>query len=562
MCAYLSIRGWRSPSDKFSPRAVGLLALLLIGLSGSSCQEERRSVDNASTKPAPLSFSDVAVSLGIDYVQSHNARLPLTILETAGSGCAFLDFDQDGQLDVLLIGQPRCALYRQSDGQFEDWTRRAGLFEEGHWAGVAVGDINNDGWPDLFINGYQCGRLYVNQRGRFVDQTKQLGFPDQTQWGTGAAFFDADNDGWLDLICNYYVEFGPTARQYCEVAGERITCPPRFYQAQRSRLYRNVQGRRFEDVTRQAGLSRTFGKTWAALPFDFNADGRMDLYCANDLGPADLWRNEGNFQFVNVAGAAGVALGTSGRPMAGMGLDVGDVNGDGLLDLWCTTFQAEDKTLFQNMGNGTFQEIGRQSDLVNLRPYVSWGTVLEDFDNDGTLDIAVLNGHVIAGEREKGDAYPQRSRLFRGLGGGRFEDVSAQAGEVFDRRIVGRGLAAGDYDDDGRVDLLAMDAEGRALLLHNETASAITNGWLKIRVQSPHGGRAALGARVTLIGSGAKQVKEIRTARSVFSASDAVAHFGLATDTGPFQIEVRWPEGLKRTITVEKQRQTVSISPP
>ncbi len=482
----------------------------------------------------------------------HGGRSPLTILDTAGCGCAFVDVDGDSLPDILLVGQPRCTLYHnRGDGTFEDITERAGLTATGTFMGVAVGDYDNDGRPDLLITGYGCNVLYHNLGGRFEDVTQRAGLEARgpTDWATSATFADLDGDGKLDVVIGHYVTFTPQTLQTCDYSGVPAACPPFYYDAQKLTVYRNLGNGRFQDVTAQWGMAGGHGNNLGVAAADFDGDGREDLYVANDGLPADLWHNTGK-GFVNVALASGTAYDREGQPQAGMGIDWADVDGDGRPDLLVTTFQDQAKALYHNEGAGQFRFVSFDVGLgAQTRNRLAFGVICADFDGDGRPDIVFANGHVqdTINRIHPPATYAQSPQCFRNRGDGTFDDVSATCGPAFQKPIVGRGLAVGDYDNDGRPDLLMVDLEGHPLLLHNESPPT---HWLGVRLIGRRSNRDGIGAHLTLTAGTQRQVREVQSGRSYLSACDTRILFGLGSASTLPSLTVHWLSGRVQQVTV------------
>jgi hypothetical protein len=492
-------------------------------------------------------FVDVAAAAGIHYRWAIPGKRPLNILQTIGNGCAFLDYDDDGNLDLLLVG-PRVALYRGNGrGQFTDVSAATGVAGlAGHFLGCAVGDYDNDGFPDLYLSAYRGGALLHNLGGRgFADVTRAAGIPPQP-WGTSCAFGDVDGDGRLDLyVCNYVV-FGPqTKPQLCDFSGTLGSCGPRYYRPERGALYHNEGGGRFRDVTRAREATRVSGKCLGAAFADFDGSGRQSLALANDEVPGDLLLNLGR-KFRNIGVDSGTAYDTQGNVHGGMGIDWGDYDNDGRLDLVVATFTNEAKSIYHNDGGRAFTDNSAALGIAERTlPYIAFGAKWLDCDNDGWLDLLLANGHVQDNIRDidRNLSYREPTQLFRNLQGGAFEELTAQAGVDLSRPIVGRGLAVGDYDNDGRVDALVVDSEGAPLLLHNETQP--TGHWLTCRLAGRTSNSDGAGALLTAEAGGLRQVRRCGTDGSYMSASDRRVHFGL----GPAltaTITVRWPSGTVR----------------
>jgi hypothetical protein len=516
-------------------------------------------------------FVDEYPRSGISFVLGHGGRTPLNIRETLGHGAAMLDADGDGRLDLLFLGPDRVVLYRnQGDWRFADVTAGSGLAQPGYWQGVATGDVDGDGRVDLYLCGHGVQALYRNLGGgRFADVTKASGLAAsgggaEVPWNTSAAFADVDGDGWLDLYVGRYVRFGLGTPQLCDTdqPGVRSVCPPKVYEPQRGVLFHNQGGKRFRDETQARGLATAHGSALGVAFGDEDGDGWPDLAVANDELPGDLFRNRGG-RFANVGAASGTAYDADGRVHAGMGVDWGDMDNDGRLDLAVTTFWGEADCLYRNDGGGLFHDIAGETELARIgRPYVGFGVKFFDQDNDGDNDLVTANGHVAdnADRLRRGDRYAQPTLLFRN-DGGRFHDITAAAGPAFTRPIVGRAVCAGDLDDDGRVDLVITNLEGPPLLLRNRVpasrrdvggSEAAEKGaeprghWLEVSLMGAPPNRQAIGARVTVRAGQQFQVREVTTAGSYLSAGDVRLHFGLGADgdgasAAVDEITVRWP---------------------
>jgi enediyne biosynthesis protein E4 len=549
------------------------VALLLGGVL-SGCVPRVRAArvgagaENATATGPPL-FRDITTSAGIRFKLGHGHRSPLDIHETLGHGAALLDVDGDGRLDIVLVGPDRCALYRNAGGgRFADITGRSGLRQNGYWMGCAAADYDNDGRTDLFVTGYGRCALYHNEGGRFRDVTAAAGVQD-TGWSTSAGFADVDGDGRLDLYVARYVRFDPRGVRFCDQAGVRTACGPTTYDPERGRLFHNEGSGRFRDITAAAGLADAHGNALGVAFGDFDGDGRVDLAVANDQLPSDLFHNRGGGRFENAGVVSGIAYNAAGQAYAGMGIDWGDSDGDGRPDLVVATYQHEPRCLFRQDRPGLFSDIAAAAGLARATVNsLAFGVRFLDYDNDGWLDLAFANGHVVDNiqQAETNVTYRQSCQLFhnRGAAGpGRFEDVSASAGPDFTRRIVGRGLCAGDLDNDGRLDLLIVDAEGAPLLLHNEERSG--HHWLTLRLVGVCGNRDGLGARLTLTAGGRSQTRQCFTDGSYMSASDPRVHFGLGTATHADEIVIRWPGGhvdTLRSVPADRELTVREGAPP
>jgi hypothetical protein len=574
----------RAPSPA---RLLALLAVLGGGLAGcrpfpAASSGELTAVAGkaalaapAASTPAPR-FVDRAAELGLRFAWGHRGKSPLTNLESFGHGGAFLDYDQDGWQDILLVADDRCALFRNEEApeggrRFREVSAEAGLAqlhaggipaaqrlppgtpvppgkEPPQWKGCAVGDFDGDGWPDVVLTGYEVLTLLRNvprRRGgrAFVDHTAASGIR-WRGWGSSAGFADYDGDGDLDLFVGRYVRFGPNDPRYCDIAHNvRGGCPPRVYYPERGSLYRN-DGGRFTEVTGAAGLGNAGGKALALGWCDFNQDGYPDLYLANDGVPGELFRNDGG-RFTDVGILAGVAFGVHGGAQAGMGVDWGDYDRDEKLDLVVTAFSHESYSLYRALG-GYFENVSAPAGLAGptMLP-LGFGCRFLDYDNDGWLDLVFANGHVYdrSGEMDASTPFRQPSQLFRGRGDGSFEEVTDLAGEDFRRPRVARGLATGDYDNDGRVDILLMDEEGSVALLRNETPTPY--GAYTLRLVAEGANRAAFGAMVWLEAPGGARVAQVSPVASYLSSSDPRVHFGAGPGPAPTGVLVRWPGGAR-----------------
>jgi enediyne biosynthesis protein E4 len=546
-----------------NPRRAGLLPGVLTGLiSGAvlscGCQSNTAaagastagtpaiSVAAATTTGAdasPARLRDVAASAGLEYRWTPRDKRPLTILGTIGNGCAFLDYDDDGNLDILLVGyQP--ALFRgDGKGKFARVSALPAL-PEARFLGCAVGDYDNDGYPDIYLTAYREGRVLRNNGGKsYADVTANCGIPAQ-RWASSASFVDVDRDGLLDLyVANYAVFDGNTKPQRCDFAGIQSSCGPRFYEPEKGKLYRNLGGGKFRDVTVASGAGDVHGRGLGVACADYDDSGQDSIAVANDEIPGDLLRNRGGGKFVNEGEIAGTARNSEGAPYGGMGVDWGDYDNDGRLDLFVGTFQNEVKTLYHNDGDGVFTNRSGEMRMDDKAlPYVTFGTKFLDVDNDGLLDLILANGHV-QDNMERIDSaltYRQPVVLLRNRGT-HFDDLTPTALSGLPP-VVGRGLATGDYDNDGKVDVLIVDSEGKPLLLHNETATA--GNYLSVALTGAgKSGRSAHGARVTAeLPDGTKLSRHCQTDGSYLSASDRRVHFGLGAAT-LVNLTIRWPSG-------------------
>jgi hypothetical protein len=534
----------------------------------------------AAAPPALIRFSDRAAAAGLSFRTTYGRPGKSTyILETTGPGAAFLDYDGDGRLDVYLVNgttletpagtAPRSALFRnRGDGTFEDVTVRTGAGRAGWGQGATAADYDGDGWPDLYLTFFGESVLLRNQGdGTFRDVTARAGLG-APGWSTGAAWGDYDRDGDLDLYVAQYVDLDlaraprPGSQPNCFYAGAPVMCGPRGLPGARDRLFRNDGDGRFTDVTERAGIDGERLRGLGVVFADFDDDLWPDVLVANDAHPNLLYRNNRDGTFTDTAFAAGVAFDEDGRERAGMGVDAGDYDGDGRPDIVITNFQGEPNALYRNLGQGLFAEETWASGIGEPTvPYLGWGTGFADFDNDGRLDLFFANGHVYpeVDERRLDERYAQRALVFRNAGNGRFVELGLSAGPEVSAPRAARAAAFGDYDDDGRVDVLVSTVNDRPLLLRNESEGA--GHWLSVRLRGRRSNRDGVGARIALEAGGARQVREVRAGNSYLSQGDARAHFGLGPAAAAATIEVRWPSGVvdrlasvpaDRTIVIEE----------
>jgi hypothetical protein len=507
----------------------------------------------------PVRFTEVARESGLHTTAMFGGvNAKRYILETTGTGAAFFDYDSDGDLDLFLVNGSRLdateaqslsnALYRNDGlGHFEEITDRAGLTATGWGQGAAAADFDDDGDPDLLVTYYGPDRFYRNNGdGTFTEIAHEVGL-DEPSWDTGAAFADFDRDGILDLFVASYVDFdrettpGPGEAPNCFFMGIPVMCGPKGLTPGLSRLYRGLPDGRLEDVTgkRGVGVERFYGlgAVWA----DFDNDSDLDLYVANDQTPNSFFLNDGG-RFTDVSLEAGVAYNEDGRAQAGMGVDTGDYDNDGFLDLYVTNFSHDYNTLYHNTGKGYFVDesfaagVGQPTFL-----YLGWGTGFQDFDRDGFVDLFVANGHVYpeVDTYENDSEYAQACLWFKNRGDGTFEAPERLTGASGPR--VGRGTAFGDIDDDGDVDVLVTNMNAEPFLFENDTESA--SHWLGVRLVGRRSPRDAFGARITLTAGGKKQLREIKSGGSYLSQSDPRALFGLGEATRIDELEIRWPMG-------------------
>ncbi len=539
---------------------VGAVALVAAGCRPDS--------GPSTTDPAPTGpgwFEDVTDRVGLDFVHDAGPTDGSYFMpQIIGSGAALFDFDGDGLLDILLLqnGGPQSSsrnkLYKQApDHHFQDVSAVSGLDFAGWNMGVAVGDVNNDGRPDVLITQYGGVKLFLNQGGgKFSEITKEAGL-DAPGWSTSAAFFDYDRDGRLDLVVVRYLDYDPSVS--CpEPNGYRDYCNPNRFNGATSVLYHNITGPdgrpRFEDVTEASGLGRVPGRGLGVVCADFDGDGWPDIFVANDGQPNRLWINHKNGAtrtFRDEAVTRGVAYNGMGQAQAGMGVALGDVDGDGLEDLFVTHLGEETNALWMQGPRGLFRDrTGAAGLAAPCWHCTSFGTVLADFDLDGALDAAVVNGRVrragpAAASAPYWPAYAERNQLFAGDGAGHFRDLSPTQGMLCGAPNVGRGLAVGDVDGDGTPDLLVTTIGGRPRLLLDR---AFPRGrWLAVRAFDPDDKRDAIGAEITVRAGGKHWMRRVDPCCGYLCSGDTLTLFGLGTTEKVDSIEVFWPDGPPET---------------
>jgi hypothetical protein len=558
----------RSPSPtirKISKKALGCLLACLALVAASTV-----AADSQASAELGVSFTSVAEQAGIRVKTVYgDERKNRYLLETTGCGAAFLDYDNDGWQDLFLVNGTRLGgaaegkaetnrLYRnKGDSTFEDVTARAGLARTGWGQSVSVGDYDNDGDEDLFISYFGKNALYRNNgNSTFTDVAEKAGVANnRTRWGSGSAFVDYDRDGLLDLFVASYIdldlktaplpETGP-----CMYKGVMVACGPPGLAGGVNMLYRNRGDSTFEDVSEKSGVTKTDGTYGlGVLVADYDNDGWPDIYVANDSAPAALYRNNRNGTFTDIAVEAGCAFSIDGKPQAGMGVAAGDYDRDGWLDIFKTNFSGDTSALYRNRGKAAFDDVTFPAGIgINTR-WLGWGCGFIDFDNNGWLDIFLVNGHVYP-EVEKlttEAGYAQRKVLYRNLGNGKFEDVSSRAGSPISAPAPARGCAFADYDNDGDIDIFINTVNAAVELLRADARNQ--NNWIKIKTAGVKSNRSGIGARVRCVTEDGSQIDEVRSGGSYYSQNDLRVHFGIGRAQKVKMIEIRWPSGQVDTLS-------------
>ena len=517
-------------------------------------------------------FEDVTAKSGLTFLHASGASADKYMVETFGSGVAWIDFDNDGFVDLYFVnGAPGAsnALYRNNgNGTFTDVTARSGTAANGSRAyktGVAVGDYNNDGRLDLYVTAHGPNILFRNKGdGTFADVTAAAGVAGGVdEWSTSTGFLDYDRDGDLDLYVANYIDVRKDENPWCGLRkpGYRMYCNPTIFDGVPDRLFRNDGHGTFTDVSAQAGIANPAGKGLGVVFCDFDRDADVDIYVANDLVRNFLYRNKGDGTFEDVAYSAGVGFDANGKPQAGMGVDCGDVNGDGYPELFVTNFSEELNTLYHNRGDGIFEDASLKIGLGSGFLPLGFGTRMYDYDNDGDLDLHVTNGHVIDNIKlyQPALTYEQKDLLYENTGG-RFTDVSAESGTALQSPRVGRGLAVADYDNDGHLDVAITSVARRPVLLRN--LGAARHNWLQIRAQGTASNAFGLGATVRVKWAGKTQVHEINNVASYLSSNDTRLHLGLGAAKTVEQLDILWPSGRRQLLTDVAANQILVVKEP
>jgi len=542
------------------PRGL-VLALTLAALGGCTVKKAPAPVAKASGSTVAVTFTDVAAEAGVNFQHNTGAFGEYWMPESLGSGCAFLDYDNDGRQDIFLVNstdwpghvkkQTTCRLYHNlGGGRFEDVTAAAGLDKPLYGMGVAVGDYDNDGYDDLYLTTLGPNRLYRNLgNGKFQNVSAGSGLADP-DWSTSAVWLDYDRDGLLDLFVGNYIRWTPEGNITANILNEPTYSTPQEYQGVASRLYRNLGGGKFADVTKAAGVG-TATKALGAILCDYDDDGWPDIAVACDTQPDRLYHNLKNGKFTEVGETAGIAYNTAGKALAGMGVDAGAFDGGDRAGFVIGNFANEMIGLYRNDTTGDnafFQDVAQNGSVGRASQlFLSFGVFFFDYDNDGWLDLFASTGHIKPQiEQLEGTVgYRERALLFHNEGGGDFREVGRESGPAFAVKQVHRGSAFGDYDDDGDLDVLLNVSDGPARLLRNDGGNA--HHWVRLVLQGVKSNRDAYGARVIATVGGRKLTRQVRSARSYLSQSERVLTLGLGDAEQVDSLEVRWPNGESQT---------------
>lgn len=528
----------------------------------------------ARQQEMPVRFTNIAAEAGIKFKHENGASPQKYMPETMAGGSIIFDYNNDGWPDLFFVNggsftdkqkaaSARHGLYRNNkDGTFTDVSANAGIGVSGFGMGACSADYDNDGWPDLYVTSFGGNRLYRNNgNGTFTDVTEKAGAGSQL-WSASCGFGDVDNDGHVDLFVTNYVDFGVANNKFCVFSGDtRVYCHPNVYNGLSDILYRNNGDGTFSDITKQSGIYRTTGKGLGVVFGDYDGDGWPDIYVANDSVPNFLFHNKGKGVFEEVGLLAGVAVSGDGQPLAGMGTDMGDIDGDGLLDIFVTNLDRQTHSLYRNLGKGLFANITFESGVGEATlPFVGFGALFFDYDNDMDLDLAIANGDVIDNVNLFRDStsYEQRKLLLQNDGKGKFKDVGPASGPGFALKKAGRSLSSGDIDNDGDLDLLVGNVGQTPDLLRNDGGNRQNS--LMIRTVGSKSNRDGIGARLKLTVGGKSLLREVKAGSSYLSQSDMRVHFGLGQAARAERLEIRWPSGAVEALQNIEANQIVTVT--
>jgi len=529
----------------------------------------------------PITFEEIAARSGINFAIDSSPTPNKNQIETMVAGVALIDYDGDGYPDIFFVNgaaipslkkegpQYKNRLYHNNgDGTFTDVTEKAGVGGDGYDMGVAVGDYDNDGRPDLYVVGVTKNHLYHNNGdGTFADVTDKAGvggaiYDGKKMWSVAAAWVDYNNDGLLDLFVTNYVKWEVNEDPECMVAQVRNYCSPLLYKPLPNTLYRNNGDGTFTDVSAETGIAQHLGRGMGVAIADYDGDGYMDIFVANDDSPNLLFHNIEGKRFEEVAVPSWVAYNPNGKTISGMGADFRDVNNDGRPDIWFTALPTELFPLFINKGSGEFEDATTNSGLRwATQNMAGWSNAIVDLDNDGWKDLFAARSNVLDPILGSVRSYKEPNAVFRNLGNGKFQDVSSTAGAAFQITDLHRGAAVGDLFNDGRMDVVVSVLNGPAKLFRNTTKTG--NHWILLQLRGTKSNRMGIGAQIKLTTpDGAQQFNEVTTSVGYASSSDSRVHFGLGASTTVAQIEIAWPSGIRQTLHQVQGDRVVFIDEP
>ena len=544
----------RTPLGRLSQSGQRFLFIVIVGCFTLATVHAEGPEQNKSE--SPIQFRDRTISSGVDFVHTHGGSDRKFVVEEVGSGLATFDYDNDGNIDLYFLNgrplagtksdkPPKNRLYRNlGDFHFKDVTEQAGVDGAAEYGlGVAIADYDNDGFQDLYLNNYGENILYHNKGdGTFADVTKQAGVGRGRKLGAGTCFLDYDNDGQLDLYVANYVKFSEEKPIIKSVRGHRVYPGPKDHVPETHHLFRNNGKGTFDDVSEKSGIAARPGAGMGAISTDYDNDGFPDIAVANDGMQNFLFHNERKGTFKEVGLSAGIGVGMNGIPYGNMGIDAADYNASGRMSFFITSFQAELKSLYKNIGRGLFDDVTLKSGAgAGTRPFVSWGCGFVDFDNDGHRDLFIVCGHFDenVAKYDETSSYRCRNVVLRNLGNGKFADATDQAGDLAKIKMSGRGVAFDDLDNDGRIDVVVLNSNDHPTILRNESPSG--NHWIQIKLQGVKTNRDGVGARVYVVAGDLSQMDEVHSGRGYQSHWGTRLHFGLAKNEKVARIEVHWP---------------------
>ena len=548
-------------------RIKNLIFVLFLAILACNTNEKQAKKSNAFV-PAPTDdyFQEIGQQIGIDFVHSIGGEHLDNIIESSGGGASFIDFDQDGFIDLYLCSgtwlegfskdpkpekDTHNQLYRNNgDGTFTDVSQKSGTDKKAYSMGSAIGDFNNDGFPDIYVCNYGLNMLYRNNgNGTFTDVTQKANVAGEKHCSIGAAWFDYDNDGFLDLYVGNYLSFDPNYKYYYAPDGFP---GPMAYDPEPDVLYHNNGDGTFSDVTEEMGITDLDGRAMGVGAIDYDDDGFVDIYVANDHTLNYLWHNDGGKKFSDRGTMSGTAFSQAGEATVSMSIDFADYNGDGLIDI----FLSDDTycSLYQNMGNGVFADQSYPAGIAMAAgQFVGWTSSFIDYDNNGEIDLFKTNGALK-------HLYGHEDQLFCNLGDGKFKDISSELGEYFQKEYVGRGACLGDYDNDGDIDIYVANLNSRGMFLRNNKGNQ--NNWVTLNLVGTTSNRDAVGARVKITSGGKTQSTQQKSTTGYLSQNDHRIHFGIGKNELVEKIEIIWPSGKNQIIENTKANQILKVTEP